>query len=194
MPDAPLFTSWLIRCRDANAAAQLGRRLTDQIHLDRIIEDVVRTAPGGVENRQVVAHRLGDYFAAIRVLPVAGDATASRLVFERRPDAGRFWKDLMVSVVQQAEKAAETTALALDYKGDHPPTEHRRSVTAGNSMITGVVADLRSEFERLSRQVPRDPEAERAFIESKIEMIRSDLNLSKTEKERAIEELRPGLQ
>ena len=52
------------------------------------------------------------------------------------------------------------------------------------------VADLRAEFERLSSQVPRDPEAERAFIESKIEMIRSDHHLNKTEKERAIEALR----
>ena len=56
------------------------------------------------------------------------------------------------------------------------------------------VADLRAEFERLSRQVPRDPEAERAFVESKIEMIRGDPHLSKAEKERAIEALRAGLQ
>ena len=54
------------------------------------------------------------------------------------------------------------------------------------------VADLRAEFERLSRQVPRDPEAERAFIESKIEMIRTDSNLTEAEKERAIDELRFG--
>jgi hypothetical protein len=53
--------------------------------------------------------------------------------------------------------------------------------------------DMCGEFERLSRQVPRDPEAERAFIESKIEMIRSDPNLSQGEKERVIEELRRGL-
>jgi hypothetical protein len=52
------------------------------------------------------------------------------------------------------------------------------------------VADLRAEFERLSRQVPRDPEAERAFIESKIEMIRTDPTLSDEEKLRAIEALR----
>jgi len=55
------------------------------------------------------------------------------------------------------------------------------------------VADRRAEFERLSRQAPRDPGAERAFIESKIEMIRKDSNLTEAEKERAIEELRRGL-
>jgi len=55
------------------------------------------------------------------------------------------------------------------------------------------VADMRAEFERLSRQVPRDPEAERAFIEGKIAMIRTHPNLSEAEKKRAIEELRRGV-
>jgi len=56
------------------------------------------------------------------------------------------------------------------------------------------VADMRAEFERLSRRVPRDRDAERAFIESKIEMIRNDPRLSEAEKQRAIEHLRSGLQ
>ena len=68
------------------------------------------------------------------------------------------------------------------------------SLTDPGTGLPVPVADMRAEFERLSRQVPRDPEAERAFIESKIEMIRGDPNLSPTEKERAIQELRFGLQ
>jgi hypothetical protein len=55
------------------------------------------------------------------------------------------------------------------------------------------VADMRAEFERLSRQVPRDPEAERAFIESKIAMVQNDPNLSAADKKRAIDELRRRL-
>jgi hypothetical protein len=55
------------------------------------------------------------------------------------------------------------------------------------------VADVRAEFERLSRQVPRDPEAERAFLLSKIDMVRNDPNLSEEQKERVIEDLRRGL-
>ncbi len=39
------------------------------------------------------------------------------------------------------------------------------------------IADMRAEFERSSKQTPRDP-TERAFIESKIEMIRGDRHLS----------------
>lgn len=55
------------------------------------------------------------------------------------------------------------------------------------------VGDVRAEFERLSQQTPRDPEAERVFIESKVEIIRNDPNLSQYEKERAIEQLRLGI-
>jgi len=51
-------------------------------------------------------------------------------------------------------------------------------------------ADMRAEFEELSRQVPYDPESERAFIESKIEIIRRDPHLSDADKERAIGQLR----
>lgn len=49
--------------------------------------------------------------------------------------------------------------------------------------------DMREEFERLSRQTPRDPEAEHAFIQSKIEIIRTDPHLTEEEKTRAISEL-----
>jgi hypothetical protein len=56
------------------------------------------------------------------------------------------------------------------------------------------VGDKRTEFERLSRQTPRDPAAERAFIESKIEMVRSDPRLSDAEKQQVIEELRRRLE
>jgi hypothetical protein len=54
------------------------------------------------------------------------------------------------------------------------------------------IADMRAEFERLSRQTPRDPAAERAFIQSKIEMIRGDSHLSAKQKEDAIAELQRG--
>jgi hypothetical protein len=53
--------------------------------------------------------------------------------------------------------------------------------------------DRRAEFERLSRQARRDPEAEGAFLEGRIEMIRHDPRLSKTEKARAIAKLRRAL-
>jgi len=54
-------------------------------------------------------------------------------------------------------------------------------------------ADLRSEFSSVSRQAQRSPRAERAFILSKIEMIRSDPHLDEDEKKRAIADLERGL-
>lgn len=86
-----------------------------------------------------------------------------------------------------------TTPNPLPLPSGDPKEGSLRMTDPGTGNLVPV-ADMRAEFERLSRQVPRDPEAERAFIESKIEMIRGDPNLSKTEKEQAIEELRFGLQ
>jgi len=49
--------------------------------------------------------------------------------------------------------------------------------------------DMQAEFVRLSKEAARDPEAERAFIQSKIEAIESDTRLSEDEKAKAIAEL-----
>jgi hypothetical protein len=58
----------------------------------------------------------------------------------------------------------------------------------------GKIADRRAKFERLSRQSPRDEEAERAFIEGKLETVRTDPSLTQEEKQRALEELKRKLQ
>ena len=55
--------------------------------------------------------------------------------------------------------------------------------------VDGKIADRRAEFERLTRQSPRDEAAEQAFIESKMNMVRTDPSLSEEEKQRALDEL-----
>jgi len=57
----------------------------------------------------------------------------------------------------------------------------------------GDITDRREEFERLSRETPRNPEAERAFIEAKLDLVRTDPNLTEEEKLRAIADLRQRL-
>ena len=52
------------------------------------------------------------------------------------------------------------------------------------------IADVREQFSRITEDTPSDEDAVRAFIENKIEMIRSDPNLSDAEKAAAIEEIR----
>jgi hypothetical protein len=51
------------------------------------------------------------------------------------------------------------------------------------------VVDRREQFERSANAASVDADAERAFLMSKVELIRNDLNLSDEEKERAIAEL-----
>jgi hypothetical protein len=56
------------------------------------------------------------------------------------------------------------------------------------------IADRRKEFEEATRKSGRDEDAERAFIEGKMALVRSDPNMSEQEKEKALAELRLKLE
>jgi hypothetical protein len=122
MRQPPTYTVWKITCRSSEEAQALQQWLSSRIDLDRVLTDAVRVAPGGVEQVPTVRHRLGDYFAAIRLLPDSLASPASfRLVFHRRPEAGRFWKDLMVNILQEIETTPQKASIALDAKGETEP-------------------------------------------------------------------------
>ena len=122
MRQPPTYTVWKMTCRSSEEAEALRQWLSSRIDLDRVLTDAVRVAPGGVEQVQTVPHRLGDYFAAIRLLPDSLANPASfRLVFHRRPEAGRFWKDLMVNILQEIERGPQKASIALDAKGETEP-------------------------------------------------------------------------
>jgi hypothetical protein len=76
--------------------------------------------------------------------------------------------------------------------GDHPSQEplKRTDPSTGKRVPT---ADVREKFSRMSAEAGRDPEAERAFIESKLEMIRTHPTLTEDEKTAAIHELEEKL-
>lgn len=121
MHQPPTYTTWKVTCQSAEEADALREWLASRIDLDRVVTDTVRTAPNGVEQVQVVQHRLGGYFSEIRILSDSQANPASfRLVFQRRPDGGRFWKDLMVSVLREIETAPQESSIGLDSKsGTH---------------------------------------------------------------------------
>ena len=54
--------------------------------------------------------------------------------------------------------------------------------------------DRRKEFERATRKSGRDEAAERAFIESKMALVRSHPTMTEHEKEKALAELRLKLE
>jgi hypothetical protein len=123
MRQPPAYTTWKITCQSPDDARALRQWLAPRIDLDRVWTDTVRTAPDGVEQVQAIPHRLGDYFAEIRALPdVQSPPESFRLVFRRRPDAGRFWKDLMVNVLGAIRAGGRAASVEFDSKGDTAPT------------------------------------------------------------------------
>ena len=118
----PAYTSWKITCHSPADVQALQQWLSSRIDLERVLTDTVRVTPNGVEQVQTVAHRLGDYFAAIRVLPHPQANPASfRLVFHRKTKAGRFWKDLMVNILQEIETTTQKASIDMDSKGEIEP-------------------------------------------------------------------------
>ncbi|MCI0641479.1 MAG: hypothetical protein L0Y72_17250 [Gemmataceae bacterium] len=122
MPALQTYTTWKITCRSAEDARALEHWISSRIDLERVWTESVRVSPNGVVETENVRHRLGDYFADIRILaesPV--NPTSFLLMFHRLPDAGRFWKDLMVNILQEIEARPERAAIAMDSKGEMEP-------------------------------------------------------------------------
>lgn len=56
------------------------------------------------------------------------------------------------------------------------------------------IGDARAQFERLTRDTPRDTDAERAFLRKRIELLRSLPGLSDEERDAEIAKLEQSLQ
>ncbi len=121
MRSDPVFHAFDARCRSAEEAARVREALSASSGPDAVIPDLVRSR--GQEAS--VAYRVGDFFREVLTLPgVGGDACAVRVVFHRRPDAGRFWKDIMVRIVRAVEQTVPSAAVQLAYRGDEPLDWH----------------------------------------------------------------------
>jgi hypothetical protein len=114
----PLFIACDVRCPSPEAASQVQELLRRE------------TTPGAVMTVPVVSseaaselsYRIGDYFEETLVLPDQdGDCQTFRLVFHRHPNAGRFWKDLMVRIIRSVEQAGPGISVTMVYRGDDYP-------------------------------------------------------------------------
>jgi hypothetical protein len=118
----PLFLLWTVHCPSAEDCSSLQQWLLQEIAPETILVNEVRATPVGIETRRREPHRLGDYFDSVQVLPSPERAPASfRLLFRRRPAAPRFWKDLMVRILQKLRDEAAQTTTTLEYRGDQEP-------------------------------------------------------------------------
>jgi hypothetical protein len=119
----PVFYSWLVKCSSTEEAGRLLEFLADDVRLDATKMAVIQASPGGIVTTTYQPHLLGDYFGAIRLFPGTGDApSVFRIVFQRLPEAGRYWKDLMVNILRDIRDNAPTAEIDLDYKGDKEPS------------------------------------------------------------------------
>jgi hypothetical protein len=115
MRSDPLFVACEVRCPGREEAARIQDLVQHQTAPQAVLVDSVRAAGQATE----VRHRIGDYFEAILVLPTPdNDPRRFRLVFHRRPDAGRFWKDVLVRVLRSIEEGSPGISVTLIYKGD----------------------------------------------------------------------------
>jgi hypothetical protein len=119
MRNDPLFTVWTIRCELPEDLRRIRQLLEEKTGPDHILVDRVSQFPAGLETTVEEQHRLGDYFQEVRCFPGSDDdSSVLRLLFHRRPDAGRYWKDLIVRIIQSVQNSARNVSITLDYRGD----------------------------------------------------------------------------
>jgi hypothetical protein len=118
MRNGPPVIAWDIICPSAPEARSARELLGREANLDAV---VVVTVAGGDTTREEV-HRLGDYFQEIRVEPRSPDEPCSfRVVFQRLPQAGRYWRDLMVGLLRAVRNVSAGITIAMAYRLDDQP-------------------------------------------------------------------------
>lgn len=119
MRNGPEIAAWDVVCPSSNATRAVRELLDRDAGLHSV--QVVTVRSGGTAHEE--SHRLGDYFRAIRVEPVAGEAANTlRVVFERHPHAGRYWRDLMVRILHSIEGIGQDVKVVFAYRTEEPFT------------------------------------------------------------------------
>jgi hypothetical protein len=114
----PVFMAVDVSCASAAEARALQDRVRRETAPDAAVWDEIVSSEG----RSRVPHRIGDYFEEVMIQPGPGE-NSFRLIFHRRRDAGRFWKDVMVYLVRAIEKSEPPASVAFAYRCDEYPAE-----------------------------------------------------------------------
>lgn len=125
-----LFFSWLIRCGSEEQARGIRQNLEAFPLTSITFPDTVSAYPGGFEIARTQTHLVGDHFASVKILPELSPSSF-QLLFQRKPDAPRHWKDVMRYVLRMVRdggvrEGSTPVQIVLKYRGDtYPPTEQR---------------------------------------------------------------------
>jgi hypothetical protein len=112
MRNGPQVIAWDVICHSAAEARSVQELLSRDANLDAA---VVVTVTGGGTTREEV-HRLRDYFQEIRVEPRSPESCSFRVVFQRLPQAGRYWRDLMVGLLRSVSEISTGITIKLAYR------------------------------------------------------------------------------
>jgi hypothetical protein len=115
----------VIRCPTREESDRILRHAKDRVNLDRTMPNVIRYYPRGTEVALMRWYRLSDYFEEIKVQPgPTNDSPAFRLIFQPRADGDPYWKDVMVSILQDIRGAGEQVSITIERNGNSEPAEH----------------------------------------------------------------------
>jgi hypothetical protein len=115
-----LVTVWDIACPSRDAAVSVRERLLREAQPDAVFLAQVADADG----RSPRQYRIGDLFERVTAEPLPVAEARLRLTFVRRPDADRYWKDVMIRLVRTAESSCTGARAALAFRGDPPPASN----------------------------------------------------------------------
>jgi len=84
--------------------------LVRQLVADKVRQDSLHTDVGTAKDRVYVhTFRIEDYFTSVQVADV--DPSSFRIDFTIRPDADRYWKDVVVKIVTSVKDAGASISL-----------------------------------------------------------------------------------
>jgi hypothetical protein len=125
----PTFISWKLHSDSSESLARAFELLRQETSPGWVVTEEISTVPDGDPVVHSKDYQIGNYFKEIRLLPTPAIRPAVlRLVFHRLPGAGREWKDLMMRILQRAQRVSKDISVVLDYRGDEDPAELGASV------------------------------------------------------------------
>jgi hypothetical protein len=111
----PLYLAWDVYCTSPQDASRIRESLARAADVNRVL--TIEIESGGKSSKAF--HRIGDYFENIQVfLQTNGNPNTVRVVFHRRSEAGRFWKDIMARIVRSVDETGTRRAVRLAYRGN----------------------------------------------------------------------------
>jgi hypothetical protein len=120
MRNDPLFTVWTVHFATPEEATRARGVLHALEDLNSVVVDSVISS-GAIRD---VPYRVGDFFEEVRLFPgPPEDRFSVRVLFRRLPTAGRFWKDIMVNLLDSIRRTHGDVTITLAYKGNDFP-EH----------------------------------------------------------------------